>query len=208
LIDKGTRHTDVFYGVRWSQLDEGLRVSEDLTVDEAPPQTTLMVNDAFGTSNEFFGGEFGFLWEWEHRRWSLEFLSKLAIGNTRQHVMINGSTTRDLNDGSGPETRTGGLLAQTSNIGNYQRDQFSVIPEVGVTAGYLLTDRLRFTFGYTLLYWSRVVRPGDHIDLEVNPNLLPFAATAGPALPARPQFVFRDTDFWGQGVNVGFDYRY
>lgn len=207
LLNRGTRHTDVFFGVRWAQLNENLGISEDLIETGDPPQTTFLVNDGFGTSNEFVGGELGFLWEWEHRRWSLELLSKLAIGNTRQHVMIAGSTTRDQNDGGGAETRSGGLLALDSNIGNYDRDAFSVIPEVGLTAGYLLTDRLRFTFGYTLLYWSRVVRPGDQIDFEVNPTLLPFSA-ADPVPPARPQFVFRDTDFWGQGVNFGFDYRY
>lgn len=207
LLNRGTRRTDVFFGVRWAQLNENLGISEDLTETGDFPQTTFLVNDGFGTSNEFVGGELGYVWEWQHQRWSLELLSKLAIGNTRQHVMITGGTTRDQNDGGGAETRSGGLLALDSNIGNYERDQFSVLPEVGVTAGYLLTDRLRFTVGYTLLYWSRVVRPGDQIDLEVNPTLLPFS-DADPGLPARPQFVFRDTDFWGQGVNFGVDYRY
>lgn len=200
----GTRRMDMLLGVRYAQLEEGLGITEDLTTIETVP-TTILLNDGFATSNEFVGGEVGFVWEWEHRRWSLELLSKLAIGNTRQRVFINGSTTRDT--GVGPETKVGGLLAQSTNIGRYTRNELSIIPEIGATVGFALTQRLRITAGYTFLYWSRVARPGDQIDLEVNPSLLTFPPAANPN-PARPQFVFRDTDFWAQGINLGADYRW
>ncbi|WP_299009694.1 BBP7 family outer membrane beta-barrel protein, partial [uncultured Caulobacter sp.] len=77
--------------------------------------------------------------------------------------------------GEDPETRSGGLLAQDSNIGNYERNELSVLPQLGVTLGYKLTERLKLTGGYTFVYWSNVVRPGDQIDPEVNPGNLPFA---------------------------------
>ena len=88
------------------------------------------------------------------------------------------------------------------------RDVFSVLPQLGVTGGYMLTDRLKMTLGYTFMYWSRVVRPGDQIDLEVNPELIPSQSLTGDGLPARPQFVFRDTDMWVQGMNVGLEYQW
>ena len=160
-------------------------------------------------SNEFFGGEIGFLVDWQKRRWSLEMLSKLAIGSTRQHVNIHGQTLRDdqLFDGIG-------LLAQPSNSGTFDRDEFSVIPQLGLNAGYLLTERLRFTVGYTLLYWSRVARPGDQIDLRVNPDWLDLATDPAsqpdPSTiqPQSPEFVFRDTDIWAHGFNAGLDYSW
>jgi len=197
----------VLYGVRWADLDEGLHVNENLVADD---QTTFLIDDVFNTSNQFFGGEIGFLIDWQRRRWSVDFLSKLAIGNTRQRVDIFGQTIRDGNQVF-PDH---GLLAQPSNVGTYERDEFSVIPELGVTAGYMLTERLRVTFGYTLLYWSRVARPGDQIDLRVNPDFLDLPTD--PSLlpdpdtiqPQSPEFVFRDTAIWAHGFNAGVDYRW
>jgi hypothetical protein len=195
----GTRHVDMTYGVRWAQLQEGLNIQEDLTM----PTDTTFLNDNFSTSNRFIGGELGFMWDWQRDRWSLELLSKLALGSTRQEVSISGFTF----NGSDPDNPAeGGLLAQSSNIGFRERDVFSVLPQIGITCGYLLTDRLRLTGGYTFMYWSRVVRPGDQIDLEVNPELIP--PGSGDGLPAHPQFVFRDTDIWIQGINVGLEYQW
>jgi hypothetical protein len=203
----GTRHVDVTYGVRWAQLDEQLFVREQLTTIP-PPSTTFDVNDQFSTNNQFFGGEIGFTWDWQKRRWSLEMNSRLAIGNTRQRAFVNGFTTIDPPDDN-PETRQGGLLTQSSNIGRYERNDFSVMPQLGVTLGYNVTDRLKLVGGYTMLYWTRVGRPGDLIDLEVNPGLFPFADTPDPdGLPARPQFIFRNTDIWAHGINAGIDYSW
>ena len=208
LLGKGTRRTDVMFGARWSELDERLGIEENLLdIDGADADSTFRVNDDFATNNQFVGGELGFLWEWMHRRWSVELLSKLAIGNTRQKVSIRGTTLFD-----GEDLETGGLLAQRSNIGDHERDQFSMIPEVGLTLGYMVTERLRFTTGYTLLYWSNVVRPGDQIDFDVNGTLLPrFAGTRieqDPISADNPRFDFRQADLWAQGFNFGLDYRY
>ncbi|MCA9236115.1 MAG: BBP7 family outer membrane beta-barrel protein, partial [Planctomycetales bacterium] len=208
MFAHGSRHVDFIAGVRWMQLDENLRITEDLeTTDQT---TTFLLNDNFATSNEFFGGELGFIWEWRSRRWSLDVLSKLGLGNTRQRVSISGSTIRDLGT-MDVTTKEGGLLTQTSNIGNYDRNVFAVIPELGVTLGYDITERLRFNVGYSFIYWSRVVRPGDQIDLDLNEEYLDFPTDPGytpPGAPARPQFAFRDSDFWVQGLTLGFLYQY
>lgn len=159
----------------------------------------------FDTSNEFHGGDLGFIWEWESAQWSLEFLTKMAIGNTHQRVNVNGQTT--VSDSGASFTDQGGLLALRSNIGTYSRDVFSVVPELGVTIGYKITPQLRATAGYTMLYWSRVARPGDHIDLDVNPNLLPpvFEPVVGPE---RPRFEWDDVALLAHGLNLGLDYRF
>lgn len=206
VIRGGTRHVDILYGVRWAQLDEGLHINENLEADDG---TTFLIDDVFGTSNQFVGGDIGFAVDWQRRRWSMEFNSRLAIGSTRQRVFINGQTLRD--DQLFPRN---GILAQPSNDGVHERDEFSVLPEVGLTAGYQVTDRLRLTLGYTLLYWSRVVRPGDQIDTRVNPAWLDLpqdpADLPDPSTiqPQSPEFVFRDTDLWAHGINAGLDYRW
>jgi len=217
LLKNGTRHTDVLYGVRWVRLNEGLRVTEDLQ-DLIAPISQLDVMDDFATNNDFYGGEIGYETNWSHQRWSLNFLSKVAIGSTRQQVDINGSTFINgilVN----PPNNIGGLLAQRTvladgtvvgNIGSYERDEFSMIPELGLTAGYNLTQRLKLTAGYTLLYWSNVVRPGDQIDIDVDATLLPrdggLGVGAGPG--SHPRFDFVQTDLWLHGLNLGAEFTW
>ena len=98
-----------------------------------------------------------------------------------------------------------GLLVQSTNSGLHSRDVFAVVPELGVTVGYQLTARLRATFGYTFLYWSQVARPGDQIDLDVNPSQLTSDGLVGAP---RPQFQWIGSDMWVQGMNFGLDYRF
>ncbi|MEO2048958.1 MAG: BBP7 family outer membrane beta-barrel protein [Pirellulales bacterium] len=204
LFNRGTRRIDFLFGLRSTRLDENLNISEDLQTTDTLP-TTFQVSDRFSTTNEFTGFELGYVWGWQNQRWSIDLLNRVAIGGTHQQVDIRGSTVQ--NTGAGPVTGPGGLLALPSNIDSYTRDELSVIPEFGATLGFALTKRLRLTAGYTFIYWSRVARPGDQIDLEVNPGSLPFATTPS-TIPARPQFVFRDTDIWIQGLNFGADYTW
>ena len=234
FFKNGVRRTDVLYGIRWTSLDESLQVTEDLQEFVAiPPATIVLGNeidvfDRFVTENEFWGAEIGYETEWEYRRWSLNCLSKVAIGNMRQRVTILGATTIDDNAGT-VETTAGGLLTQgymhpgvdgipgnaddfyVGNIGAYERDEFSMIPEIGLTLGYDLTNRLKLTAGYTLVYLSNVVRPGDQIDLDVNGNLLQRNGTPDPdtIVPGdHPRFVFHQTDLWAHGLNFGAEYTW
>jgi hypothetical protein len=199
----GTRRIDMTLGLRYARLDESLVVNEDLQTLPLPSTTTFRVNDTFSTENDFIGAELGFIWEWQYRRWSLDLLSRLAIGNSHQEINIAGSTLVD-ND----RLFEGGLLAQSTNIGEYSANELAVMPEIGLTAGYHLTKRLRLTLGYSFLYWSRVVRPGDQIDTDVNPDLIPRdTPPADPAPVDRPRPFFNPTDFWAHGVNLGLEYR-
>jgi len=225
----GTRRVDLLTGFRYARLDEGLGIREDLTVDAGdagqlppglvipPDGTQFIVNDLFKTENEFIGAEIGFLWEIERQRLTLELLSKMAIGSTRQRALVAGSTAVIANPATvpAPDPSVGGLLAQSSNIGGYERDEFSVIPEVGFTLGYRFTPRLKLTAGYTLLYWTNVLRPGDQIDRGVNGTLIPsFDADGAPvppgplAGPLRPAFEFENTNLWAQGISLGGEYRW
>jgi hypothetical protein len=122
-------------------------------------------------------------------------------------VRISG-TTVITEPGLAPNVQ-GGLLALPTNIGTYSRDRFSVVPEIGVNVGCQVTNRLRVFAGYTFLYWSNVVRPGDQIDTTINPTQLPSAAGPGTLVgPARPAFAFHETGFWAQGINVGVQFRW
>jgi len=190
--------TDGLFGYRYLQLDESVNIREH--VNGIRPADSFQINDRFRTFNQFNGFDMGISYERCRGPWSVDLLAKLALGNTRQRVDINGSTV--INGGA---AQVGGLLAQESNIGSYSRDQFTILPELGGRVGYQLTHNLKLKLGYTLIFWSNVVRPGDQIDLGVNPNQLP------PGIgnvPARPEFVFRDTDYWVQGITFGGEFQW
>ena len=131
-----------------------------------------------------------------------------GLGDTHQEVRISGSTVFT-NPGGAPVTQPGGLLALPTNIGNYSRDVFTVIPQININVGRQVTDRLRIFVGYNFMYWSNVVRPGDQIDPVVNPTQLPTSTGPGTLVgPARPAFAFHDTGVWLQGVSLGLGYSW
>jgi len=199
---------DFLAGWRYGMLDDHLSIHEVKTsVDPqgpAPVGTVLDRTDVFDTRNEFNGGALGVVLRGRRCRWSLELLMKLALGSTTSTVRINGSTTTTI-PGDGTETYTGGLLAQGTNIGSYSASGFAIMPELGVRLSYDFTPRLCGTFGYTFLYLSRVARPGDQIDLDLNPSQFPPGELEGAP---RPEFDFVFSDFWAQGMSLGLEYRF
>ncbi len=215
------RYVDFVTGVRWYQLREQLQIFEDLEVnttgsqnipDEIAQQDGAQIDvlDRFSTDNDFIGGELGFDWGIERNRWSVDLLSKIAIGANRQKVDIFGQTSAIDGSGDPRPAQTGGLLAQESNIGSYERDRFCMIPEINFNLGYKLTQRLKLRVGYTALFYTNVVRPGDQIDRELNNTLFPtFGEEPDPTIPPyRPQFVFNETNVLIQGLNTGLEYNW
>ncbi|MGB7326926.1 MAG: BBP7 family outer membrane beta-barrel protein [Rubripirellula sp.] len=195
---------EVMFGYRYLQLDESVNIRENLR--GLDPVSTFSILDTFETQNQFNGFDLG----WKYRRtrgyWSADALLRMAFGVTNQTVRIDGSTVST--DSTGTQvSSSGGLLAQRTNIGIYEQDEFSVIPQLDLNLGYQLTDHLRATVGYTFLYWSNVVRPGDQIDRDLNPALLP--PEQDPFTGAsRPGFKFDTTDYWAQGISIGGEYRW
>jgi len=199
---------DFLLGYRYGRFYENLSIASSTTftnpIEQVPVGTVMEVFDVFDARNEFHGGEFGIVAKGQYCRWSLEVLAKLALGGTRSRLIVNGGTTVTV-PGQSTVSYTGGMSALESNIGDYKQEGFSVIPELGVTVGYDLTCRLKATFGYTFLYWSRVVRPAEQIDDSLNPSQFPPGSLSGYPAP-QPLFVL--SDYWAQGLNFGFEYRF
>ena len=197
---------DFLAGYAVSRIDDDLLIRSDSTVIDSGSiefGTEIEIADLFDARNEFHGGEIGFMSEYQGRCWRMRLLGKIALGNMAQHVAIRGQTTTTL-PGADPETRDGGLLAQATNSGEFEREVFAVVPELGVNFAYRLHPCVDLTLGYNLIYWSRVARAGDQINLLVNPT------QAGGELDGAPQpeFIFRDTSYWVQGLSFGVECRF
>ncbi len=203
---------DLLGGFRYLELDEGINITESLLAlpgsGSPVAGSTIVVSDRFGTRNQFYGAQTGLDYEINRGRWSLDVRGKLALGETHQVVNIGGNQVIVSPTGA-VTTENGGLLALPSNSGNFVRNRFAVMPELGVTLGYQLTDWCRLTVGYNFLYWSSVVRPGDQIDRVIDVSQIPnFGRPAQSTGFARPTATVSDTGFWAQGVSLGVAFRY
>jgi len=195
---------DLLIGFRNMMLDDTLNISEDLE-SLVPPGGTINLNESFATENNFNGVEFGYIREVPFGRWWFESEGRIAVGTNAQKVTIAGQT--QLVENGVPGTFPGGLLAQRTNIGTYERNELAVVPELGLTLGFHVTPRISVQAGYTLVYFSNVVRAGDQIDTDLNPGLIPVEADPLSG-PLRPRFVFRQNDFFAHGLTAGADFRF
>jgi len=201
---------DLLGGFRYLDLVESLRIQETTTVDpnfmDLYAGKNINVADFFGTANNFYGGQLGLRTEYRVNRFVIGLLGKVALGTTHESATVRGATTINTAE---PVNAAAGLYALSSNSGTFSRNAFAVVPELGVNLGLRVTERLTALVGYTFIYWSRVIRPGDQIDQTLNTTLIPTSDTFGAGgRPHRPAFTFHETDYWAQGVNLGLQYRY
>ncbi len=208
--------SEVFAGYRYLNLRESLTFTEDITVIGPggtrlviadPLGTRVIVQDRFKTSNQFNGGQIGAAYERRWGRWDMDARASVAFGTTRQVLEIDGLQTRQ-QPGAALMTFRGGLLAAGPNLGRFERDKFSVAPELTLNVGYWLTPNLRAFAGYNLLYWSNVIRPGDQIDHVVDLTFVPNALPTGFSGQYRPRPLFKQSDLAVNGVQFGLDWRW
>ena len=190
------RQVDFLAGYRYAHFGELLAIDSQSTLLGA----TSLVHDQFGTENDFNGAEIGISTKSRYCCWSVELLGKFALGNTRSIVDISGNSSI-----VGGAASNGGLLALPTNIQRFETNNLTVMPELGVTLTYDVSNRLKATLGYTFLYWSRVARASEQINLDVNPSQLSGGTLTGN--PA-PQFRYVPGDYWVQGLTLGLDCRF
>ncbi len=199
---------DLLLGYRYLNLRDEVVITEDLTAlpgSSVPAGTRFQIRDRFRTDNDFHGGNIGFNYERRFGHFFLGVRPSVALGVTHTTVTIDGSTTITP-PGGVAQVYPGGLLTQPTNIGRYESNTFSVVPEIGVRVGAQVTNNLRAFISYNYIYWSQVARAGDQIDLRVNTNqIAPAQPLNGPANPA---FELRRTGYHVHGVGFGAEYRW
>jgi hypothetical protein len=168
----------------------------NLVTSSAADGTQTTTLDQFTVHNHFYGGQLGGRLEYRWKSLRVMLTEKIALGARTADIDIEGSTSQ-ITGGTVTKTASG-LLAQPSNSGQHSDDTFAVVTETGIQAGWQMTDNVQLFAGYSFLYVSSVVRPGEIVDLGVNLN------PGG----ARPAFVHRETNFWAHGLNAGLEVRY
>jgi len=177
----------------------------------APGQ--IAITDRFTTSNLFNGTTLGFRGEARYGMFSLEAIGKIGLGDMHQIVDIAGYTyVQNTSTPTSPGTlgtAYGGLLANTSNIGRYQHDDFSFVPEGTLNVGVNLTRSINVYVGYNYMYMDHVVRPGGQISPVVDSSSIPLSANYGKNGQIPPPVIsFNQTSYWLMGCNFGVTFKY
>lgn len=208
---------DGIVGFRYLNLHESLELDDQLQPlasgaltflgNPVDPSSVMVDFDRFETTNNFYGGQLGTRLEWTWHRWSVDLTTKVSLGTTQEKAIVSGGTT--VYPASGPGTSaTGGILATTANIGEYYQSPFAIVPELDLNLAYAITPHLSARIGYTFIYWSNVLRPGDQVNRVVSTNLVPSDPTYGQAGPNQPQYEFATSSYWAQGLNLGLDFHF
>lgn len=209
FVDKGWFRLDCLVGYRFFRYDEGLDMQTTTYPIGTgfPAGTQLITHDSFGTQNEFNGGDFGMRAHFARGNFSVDFLTKLAIGVIQRRVDIDGETLSSV-PGTPIQAQTGGLLALSSNIGRYStHNTGAVLPEFGLNVGWQALPHLKLRAGYNVLLLDGIARAADQVDLAVNPALVPPGSSTVTG-PIRPSFGVNTAEIWIQTLSLGAEFTF
>ncbi len=214
FVSYDTFKLSALFGALYLDLQEtlNLKFSSQFIDDSDEFFTFVTIIDKFRTHNEFYAGQLGLRGEWSQDWVFFNFVAKLGLGQMRNVVHINGffadsNPVLYHNYGNGPS----GIFAQPTNIGKHHKSDFALAPEFIFRFGINLIKNLRVSVGYDFLYITEVVRPGKQIDRSINETQAGPDSNHGIPLltgPARPKPLRRTSDYWAQGINIGFEYRF
>lgn len=201
-----TKHLYTNHGNRWdfvtgysyAKIDDVFRnrttfTSQDLGGGAFSAGDVVNIDESFAGVNEFHGGQFGLMAEFQDGPFTWRALGKISIGGMRQEARISGSTTVN---GSAAAENIG--FAADSIQGSYGRNVFAYIPEVNTDLIYAYNCNLDFKIGATFVYFSDVVTGGSLINTNIDPT-----GTTGD-----PEFSFNEQEYWLLGMNFGIEYHY
>jgi hypothetical protein len=214
-------HADGLFGLRYASLRESLTIQDQfqplafntLTFggpsDFVNPGSTVVDQDRFQTTNDFYGAQIGGRIQWEEDWFVVGVFGKAAFGVTNETVDITGESALYV-PGAAPQSIAGGVLTAPSNIGTANKAVFGFMPEVGANLAVNVTKNIQLTATYSFLYWNQVARPQGQVDMAVNQNLVPTNNTFGLPLTGsvRPTLNFSDESFWTNTITLGVTIHY
>jgi hypothetical protein len=175
-----------------------------------PPGGNISLVDDIRALNQFYGGQVGLKAGVNWWRFALYGTAKIGLGSMNERANLSGSTTAFVPTLGTTATTPGGLYVLATNAGNHTRNITAVVPQGTLNFAVEITPQLQLHVGYTIIWISDVARSGNLIDRSINRTELPSSQTFNSAVPGpqRPGFSWTGTDFWAQGINIGFSLRF
>jgi hypothetical protein len=212
-----TYSVEIMGGARYLNMNESINLASSTTfltnLQAFPAFAGLAGNrvaetESFVGHNNFYGGQAGVRANAYFNPVILTGYAQLAMGVTAESLNVNGQTVRTAPDG----TRVvfpGAVLARPGTTGRFDLTHFAYVPEMGITGSIPVLDWLTLRGGFSALYWSDLLRPGDQVrqpnssQLVGLPGLLPATAPATPSA-----VVLRQSGLWLLGVHVSAELRF
>jgi hypothetical protein len=226
---------DVFYGFRYVDLDESFTVFQRSValVDGAYTIPTLNMmgqvmpgvrtpvlaggsvglTDRVRTRNQFYGGELGGRFEGRSGVFFAAVTPRIGLGTVHQITDITGRTGY-----STGQVLSGGLLAAgvargdgmiDGNIGRTSETRFAIAFDIGGQVGVQLSQNVRASVGYNLLYLNHVARPVKQLTPVINQRLIPLNPAFGTLSgPIAPQLTNDREQFHAHGLTVTVTVQY
>jgi hypothetical protein len=191
-------------GGRYLDLTDRDRIFNALQLVDNPSAVAVGADQVI-THNQFYGPQLGARVGLEWGKWSLDYTTKLAAGLTHQVRIYEGAPLLAATEAS-PLLVPGPLIVLPSNIGRATAERVTLVPEIGLKSRLALNSWCTLSVGYTLIYWNKVLCPGDQMDPTVNVTQLPFHGPVTGSLAPSPLFVH--TDYFAQGLEVGLQVRF
>jgi len=214
---KGCLTIDGLVGFKFLDLEESLQVNDfansvggtaTFAGRSFPRPAMTFTEDRIGAFNRFYGGLIGARASWHVQAFTFSLTGKLGIGSTNETVTLDGSTTL-VGPFPVPLTAGGGFFAGGNNPGKFTQNSFAVVPEGSFQFSAQVTRHLTVTAGYTFIYLSRVVRPGDQLPTSIPQNQIVTGPNFGSAVRTnQPPVTLHETDFYTQGLNIGLAYGF
>ena len=199
-------------GFRYLNFREQFTFSTNSPFNPPHVRDIYITKDEFSTKNNFYGGQFGLVWQYNWNCFSISAKGKIALGATCENLVINGRLlTNDYNDFGSVLEYPGGYFGLPTNIGKYSQTKFAAIPEFNLSFGYTLFNWMEIKLGYTFMYVSSILRPSKQIDPNINPTQSVSYTGAVPPLllgDASPKANLKASGLWVQGLNIGLEIRF
>lgn len=198
----------VLAGFRYWNFEDDLTFFVNSPLVVTP--TVYNYQDKFLTQNNFYGGQLGACFKQNFSCFIFDVKGKIAIGALCQKSTIKGRFNTNEFTGT-VETFAGGFFALPTNIGHHKKTRFSVIPELNLNVGYLITDCFCVHLGYSVLYATEVLRASKQMSSSLNPTQsanIEFTPTPVLVGSPRPKAKLRSSGLWAQGLNAGLDFTF
>lgn len=198
---------DATAGFRYLALDESIQATG---LAYFPDGTYQGNNDVIRTSNRFYGGQVGIASRFGSlaRGFGVETNYKLAMGGVHQRAELSGANSY-LRPGQPIDTEFVGLYARPANLGVFDRTMFAAVSDLAVNLTYNFSPAAQVFFGYSIIYITNVLRPGEVVDPVLNGENIRFnAEDVAPTGVIAPRNRLEGHDFWAQGLNFGFKFQY
>lgn len=197
-------------GFRYWYFDEKLKFFTDSSyVDHSDVFQTQSI---FCAENNFYGGQAGIKLDYRCRCFRFHICGKLALGAICERAKIDGwLLTTDLNEEGKLQKYPGSYFAQLTNMGQFSKARFSVIPEINLKLGCNANRCVSFFIGYTFLYASNVLRASNEVSDKLNPTqCYAIAYTPDAYLVGKPAPMpkLKSDGLWVQGLTAELKMRF